>query len=65
MADETDHLFDAARALDGKLSDKAMNPEEVAKDGLDMIPEDATEVPDVRDLTAIRSRRAKSRLQDE
>mgnify|MGYP003641188759 CR=1 FL=1 len=65
MADETNHLFDAAQALDGKLSDKAMNPENVAKDSVDVIPEDATEVPEIRDITAIRNQRAKSRQQDE
>ncbi|NKB84850.1 hypothetical protein [Brucella grignonensis] len=65
MVDETNHLFDAAQALDGKLSDKTINPENVAKDGLDMIPEDATEVPDIRDITAIRSQRDKSRRQGE
>ncbi|MFC6448229.1 hypothetical protein [Shinella zoogloeoides] len=65
MADETNHLFDAAQALDGKLSDKSMNPEHVAKDGLSIIPEDATEVPDIRDITAIRSQREKSRQQGE
>ncbi|MUZ76193.1 hypothetical protein GOZ90_26525 [Agrobacterium vitis] len=65
MADETNHLFDAAQALDGKLSDKALKSENAAKDNLDIIPEDATEVPDIRDITAIRSQRDKSRRQGE
>lgn len=64
MADETSHLLDAAQALNGKLSDKPMNPENVAKDDPGMIPEDATDVPDIRDMTAIRGDRSKSRQQD-
>ena len=43
MADESNHLLDAAQALDAKIPEKAMNPEHVAKDSLDMVPEDATE----------------------
>ena len=65
MAEDPNHLFDAAQAVDGKLSEKAMNPENVAKDSVDVIPEDATEVPEIRDITAIRNQRAKSRQQDE
>ncbi|MCA0422575.1 MAG: hypothetical protein LCH61_04490 [Proteobacteria bacterium] len=64
MADETSHLLDAAQALNGKLCDKPMNPENVAKDDPDMIPEDVTEVPDIREMTAIRGDRSKSRQQD-
>lgn len=56
MADEPSQLLDAAQALNGKLSDKPMNPENVAKD--------VTEVPDIRDMTAIRGDRSKSRQQD-
>lgn len=65
MADETNHLFDAAQALDGNLSDKPVNTENVAKDDLDMIPEDATEVPGSREMTAVRGKRSKSRLLNE
>jgi hypothetical protein len=64
MAGETSHLLDAAQALNGKLSDKPMDPENVAKDDPDMIPEDVTEVPDIRDMTAIKGDRSKSRQQD-
>lgn len=64
MADETSHLHDAAQALNGKLPDKPMSPENVANDDPDMIPEDVTEVPDIRDMTAIRGDRSKSRQQD-
>jgi hypothetical protein len=38
-----------------------MNPENVAKDDLDMIPEDVTEVPDIRDMTTKRSLITKAR----
>lgn len=61
MADETDHLIDAAFALDTGLADRTGKPEEIVEAGTDFIPKDATDVPQVRDRTAIRRRRAGSR----
>lgn len=50
MADETDHVVDAALALDPNLGRKTVNQKQEAE----YLPEDATEVPDYRDLAAIR-----------
>lgn len=53
MADEHNHLLDAAAALDAKVGRK---PTQSARIGdADELPEDATEVPDNRDVAAIRS----------
>ncbi len=63
MADESEHLFDAAMALDTRLADKTVKPEDAEDTESDNIPEDATDVPDVRDMTAIRSLSTGSRNQ--
>lgn len=56
MTDETDHVFDAALALDVRLAGKTLKPESDAEIDADNIPEDATEVPDRRDVEASRIR---------
>lgn len=53
MADEHDHLLDAAAALDAGVGRKPTQSAGIGK--ADELPEDATEVPDNRDVAAIRS----------
>jgi hypothetical protein len=49
MADENEQLIEAAIALDGTIHQK-VSPSALADD----VPEDATEVPDLRSVTTAR-----------
>lgn len=52
MANEHDHLLDAAMALDTKISQKPAQSAGIGE--ADELPEDFTEVPDERDVAATR-----------
>lgn len=52
MADEHDHLLDAAAALDTKIGRKRL--QSAGTDEAAELPEDFTEVPDERDVAATR-----------
>lgn len=54
MANEHDHILDAAVSLDETVAEKSLKQSPEVDTEAKGIPEDATEVPGIRDITAQR-----------